>query len=330
MLNWTRKGGKLVKIVVLDGFTVNPGDLSWDGLRTLGECIIHERTAVEETANRCAGAEAVLTNKVLIDKTTIDALPKLKYIGVLATGYNVVDLEAAKERGITVCNVPAYSTDSVAQATFALILELTNRVALHDESVKSGDWCRSLDFSYWKHPLLELGGSTLGVVGFGRIGQAVAKLADSFGMNVIVHTATPEKHRGSRATVRFVELDALFAESDIISLHCPLTADNEKLVNARRLGLMRKTAFLINTARGGLVDEKALANALNSGEVAGAAVDVLSTEPPSPDNPLLKAKNILITPHIAWATKAARKRLLDTAVAILAAYLNETPQNVIR
>jgi glycerate dehydrogenase len=326
----TRKGDDLMKIVVLDGFTVNPGDLSWDGLRTLGECIIHERTAVEETANRCAGAEAVLTNKVLLDKTTIDALPKLKYIGVLATGYNVVDLEAAREQGITVCNVPAYSTTSVAQATFALILELTNRVALHGESVKSGDWCRSLDFSYWKHPLLELGGSTLGIVGFGAIGGKVAKLADAFGMQLVVHTAHPEKYRADHPSVRFLDLDAVFAESDVVSLHCPLTAGNEKLVNASRLRLMRKTAFLINTARGGLIDEPALADALNTEKIAGAALDVLSTEPPSPDNPLLKAKNCLITPHIAWASKAARQRLLDTAVANVAAYLNGTPQNVIR
>lgn len=317
------------EIVVLDGYTVNPGDLSWDDLRSLGECEIFDRTPENQIQARCSEAEIIITNKVVIDRKLIKALTKLRYVGVLATGYNVVDVEAARDNKVTVCNVPAYSTPSVAQKTFALLLELTNHVALHAESVKSGEWSNCPDFAYWKKPLIELDGLTLGIVGFGNIGRAVAKLADAFGMKVIVHTAHPEKYTEEFKNFDFVALDAIFANSDVLSLHCPLTAGNEEFVNADKLRLMRKSAFLINTGRGALIDENALADALNEGRISGAALDVLSTEPPSLDNPLIRAKNCLITPHIAWATKQSRTRLLNTAIANVAAFLSGTPRNVV-
>lgn len=318
------------KIVVLDGYTVNPGDLSWEDLRSLGECEVFDRTPNDKRRKRCDGAEIILTNKVVIDRKLMESLSTLRYVGVLATGYNVVDIEAARDNEVTVCNVPAYSTSSVAQKTFALLLELTNHVALHAESVRSGEWSRCPDFAYWKEPLWELEGLTMGLVGFGNIGRAVAKLADAFGMKVIVNTAHPEKYARKHNNIDFVSLNAIFADSDIVSLHCPLTAENEELVNADRLRLMRKNAFLINTGRGQLIDENALADALNEGRISGAALDVLSTEPPSPNNPLIGAKNCIITPHIAWATKQSRERLLNTAIANVAAFLSGTPRNVLQ
>jgi glycerate dehydrogenase len=315
-----------MKIVVLDGYTLNPGDLSWDGLRTLGECVVYDRTPDFRVVERLAGADAALTNKTRLSRQQLEQLPELKYIGVLATGYNVVDIACAGEKGITVTNVPAYSTNSVAQHVFAHLLELCQQVGLHSLDVKSGGWAGCEDFCYRKTPLTELSGLTFGVVGLGAIGQAVASIARAFGMKVIAYIPRPKI---LPKETRLVDLDTLFRESDVISLHCPLNPDTERLVNAKRLGMMKPNAFLINTGRGGLVDEAALAEALNGGKIAGAGVDVLSTEPPREDNPLLAAKNIFITPHLAWASRAARSRLMDVAVSNIKAFLAEKPQNVI-
>lgn len=316
-----------MRIVVLDGYTLNPGDLTWEALAALGECAVYERSAPGEVVPRARDAEVIFTNKTVLDAATLQLLPKLRYIGVLATGYNVVDVRAARERGVTVTNVPAYSTRSVAQHVFALLLELTQHVGHHARTVREGRWSSAVDFCYWDFPLIELEGLTMGIVGFGRIGQAVARLADAFGMNVLAHVRRPPPTppRG----VRLVELDTLFAESDVVTLHCPLTADNKGLVNARRLAMMKRSAFLINTARGPLVNEADLAAALNAGQIAGAGLDVLAVEPPGADNPLLTAKHCYITPHFAWATGAARARLMDVAIQNLRAFLSEKPVNVI-
>ncbi|MGC8744311.1 MAG: D-2-hydroxyacid dehydrogenase [Verrucomicrobiia bacterium] len=316
-----------MKIVVLDGYTMNPGDLSWDSLSALGNCIIYDRTPCDLVIERARDAEILLTNKVVIDRGVIEALPNLRYIGVLATGYNVVDITAAKQRGIIVTNVPDYSTMSVAQLTFSLLFELTNHVALHDQSVKSGEWTKSPDFCYWKTPLIELDGLTFGIIGFGKIGRTVAKIAQSFGMKVTAFS--PSLKNSRQPDITFSEINDIFASSDVVSLHCPLTPQTEKIVNRKTLNLMKPTAFLINTGRGGLVDEQALADALNSGVIAGAAVDVLSTEPPSADNPLLTANNIIITPHIGWATKAARIRLMEIVVDNIKAFLSGNPKNMV-
>ncbi|BCA78898.1 D-2-hydroxyacid dehydrogenase [Desulfuromonas sp. AOP6] len=317
-----------MKIVVLDGYTLNPGDLSWDSLQALGECAIYERTPAPQVVERCRGAEAVLTNKVVFSAEVLDQLPELRYIGVTATGYNVVALEEVRRRGITVTNVPGYSTASVAQMVFALVLELTQQVGHHDHLVRQGRWSASPDFCFWDRSLTELDGRTMGIVGYGQIGRAVSRIAGAFGMRVLVHTAHPEKY-GESEEVTFVELPELFARADVISLHCPLTPQTEGLVDETRLATMKKTALLINTGRGPLVDEAALAAALNSGRIAGAGLDVLGSEPPSPDNPLLTAKNCFITPHIAWATQEARQRLLDITVANLAAYQRGEAANVV-
>ncbi len=314
-------------IIVLDGHTLNPGDLSWDELKALGVCEIFERTPPGEVAARAANAEIAITNKAVLHRAQIEALPKLKYIGVTATGYNVVDVEAAKERGIIVTNVPTYGTHSVAQHTFALLLELTQHVGHHAQTVRDGRWVRSEDWCYWDKPLVELDGLTMGIVGYGRIGHATAKLAEAFGMKVI--TSASGSGRKPEHDVAVVDLDYLFRESDVVSLHCPLTSETKNLVNARRLAHMKPTAFLINTSRGPLVDEAALAEALNAGRIAAAALDVLSSEPPSADNPLLSAKNCLITPHNAWAMRAARARLMKTAVDNVRAFLSGKPQNVV-
>ena len=316
-----------MNIVVLDGHTLNPGDLSWDELKALGSCEFFDRTPPGEVAALAATAEIAITNKAILHRVQIEALPKLKYIGVTATGYNVVDVEAAKERGIIVTNVPTYGTRSVAQHTFALLLELTQHVGHHAQTVRDGRWVRSPDWCYWDKPLIELDGLTMGVVGYGRIGQAVAKLAEAFGMKVITTASSSGKRR--EPNVAIVELGYLFSESDVVSLHCPLMPETKHLVNAQRLAQMKPTAFLINTSRGPLVDEAALAEALNSDRIAAAALDVLSTEPPSADNPLLTAKNCLITPHNAWAMRAARARLLKTAVENVRAFLAGKPQNVV-
>jgi len=316
-----------VKIVVLDGYTLNPGDLSWDGLRALGECAIYDRTPPELTVERARGATVVLTNKVIVGREQMAQLPDMRYIGVLATGYNIVDTAAARERGIPVTNVPEYGTRSVAQMTFALLLELAQHVGHHAQTVREGRWTESPDFCYWDYPLVELAGKTMGIVGIGRIGRAAAELALAFGMTVLAHDVnTPPS---LPAGVRMTELETLLRESDVVSLHCPLTAENQGLINAERLGLMKPTAFLINTSRGPLIVARDLADALNSSRLAGAGVDVLPVEPPPADNPLFTAKNCLVTPHIAWATGAARARLMDTVVENLRAFLAGKAQNVV-
>lgn len=317
----------MARIVVLDGFTLNPGDLSWDALRALGTCEIHDRTAAEQVVQRAAGAEIVLTNKTPIPRSAFEALSALRYVGVLATGFNIVDTTAAKERGIPVANVPAYGTASVAQMTFALILELAQQAGHHAATVRQGRWGASPDFCYWDHPLIELHGLKLGIVGLGRIGQAVAKLGQAFGMNVVASSSRPD--RVAEHGVEIVALDRLFAESDFVSLHCPLTNETKGLVDARRLGLMKKSAFLVNTSRGPLIDEAALSRALADGRIAGAAVDVLSVEPPSGGNPLIAAPRCLVTPHMAWATRAARSRLMSVAVENIRAFLAGAPRNVV-
>ena len=314
-----------MRIVVLDGYALNPGDLNWAGLEALGDCTVHDRTPPDEVQARAQGAEVLLTNKTVLDGATLGALPQLRYVGVLATGYNVVDIETARRRGVVVTNVPGYGTPSVAQATFALLLELTNHVGHHSRAVREGRWASNPDFCFWDRPLIELAGRTLGIVGFGAIGQAVAHIAQAFGMAVLVHSRTERPTPG----MRFVDLDSLLAESDVVSLHCPLTPATQNLMNADRLARMKPTAFLLNTSRGPLIDEPALAHALNEGRLAGAALDVLSAEPPAADNPLLTARNCILTPHIAWATLAARRRLLDTVAANLGAFLAGRPVNVI-
>lgn len=313
-------------IVVLDGFALNPGDLSWEGLKSLGSCEIHDRTAPNELAQRTADKEILLTNKTILNAEAIGSLPGLKYVGILATGTNVVDLQAARERGIPVTNVPAYSTASVAQATIALLLELTHGVGHHAQTVRQGRWSKSADFCYWDQPLIELSGLTLGIVGFGRIGRAVAELAHAFGMSVLVFAPNP---KAAPPFVRYVDLETLFRQSDVVSLHCPLTPQTQRLVNPERLSWMKASAFLLNSSRGQLVDESALAKALDSGRIAGAGLDVLAVEPPAPDNPLLRARNCVITPHFAWASGAARQRLMNLAVENIRAFLNGRLQNLV-
>lgn len=316
-----------MNIVVLDGYTLNPGDLNWDGLHALGNCQIYDRTPATEVLGRAAAAEALITNKTVLGRETIERLPKLKYIGVLATGYNVVDAAAAKARGIQVTNVPAYGTRSVAQMVFALLLELTQRAGHHSRTVRDGRWVASPDWCYWDYPLVELDGLTMGIVGYGRIGQAVGRLAQAFGMKVVATTRSGGGTGGS--AVEVVDLATLLRTADVVSLHCPLTAETKGLINAERLALMKPTAFLLNTSRGPLIDDAALAAALDGGKIAGAGLDVLSAEPPPATNPLLSARNCVITPHIAWATKAARGRLMETAVANLRAFQMGQPQNVV-
>ncbi len=316
-------GATMTRIVVLDGYTANPGDLSWEALSALGTLVVHDRTAPADVVARAAGADVVLTNKTVLTAETLSALPDLKLVCVLATGYNVVDVAAARARRVPVCNVPEYSTPNVAQAVFSLLLELTNRTGHHDRTVHEGRWAACPDFCYWDGDLVELAGRTFGVVGHGRIGRAVAGVARAFGMTVLFHRRSPD---GDPACV---DVDRLFAESDVVSLHCPLTPETDKLVDARRLSLMKPTAFLINTARGALVDEAALAEALAAGRIAGAGLDVLSVEPPAPSNPLLSAPRCVITPHIAWATRDARRRLLDTTAGNVAAFLAGSPRNVV-
>jgi len=316
-----------MKIVVLDGYTLNPGDLSWGGLEALGEAEIYDYSAPDEIVPRAQGAQLIMPNKAVISKEVLDQLPDLKYIGVQATGYNIIDIEAAAERGIVVTNIPTYGTPSVAQMVFAHVLNLTQRVAHHDGTVKEGRWTANRDFCYWDFPLLELMDLTMGIVGYGRIGQRTGEIATAFGMKLLVHDEyiKPEDH----PTAEFASVDEVFKRSDVISLHCPLTPETEKLANAQRLGLMKKTAFIVNTSRGPLVDNQALADALNAGTIAGAGLDVLTAEPPPMDNPLMKAKNCYITPHIAWATRSARSRLLATLVENAKAFIDGKPQNVV-
>jgi len=315
-----------MNIVVLDGFTLNPGDLEWGELQSLGPCSIYDRTRPNQILTRAEFAEILLTNKTVISCDHLKCLPGLRYLGVLATGTNVVDLKAARARNISVTNVPAYGTKSVAQATIALLLELTHHVGHHARTVREGKWTSSPDWCYWDVPLVELDGLVLGVIGLGRIGRAVAELANAFGMKVIAHTPSPQL---APAFAEFVDCETLFRQSDVVSLHCPLTPGTRTLVNAERLAWMKPTAFLLNTSRGLLIDERAVAAALDGGKIAGAGLDVLSAEPPSSDNPLLNARNCIITPHFAWGTKAARTRLMRIAVENVRAFLAGRPQNVV-
>lgn len=307
---------------------MNPGDLSWEAFNRLGEVAVHRNTSLDRPSilERVGDAEIVITNKVPFDEETLRQLPNLKYIGVTATGYNIVDVEAARRCGIIVTNVPAYGTASVAQMTFAHILNLAHRVADHAQAIRQGRWSASDDFCYWDYTQVELAGLTLGVIGLGRIGLAVAALGRAFGMKVVAHDAYSN---GPPQGVVLTGLDMLFSQSDVVTLHCPLTPETEKLVNRRRLAQMKPTAMLINTSRGPLIDEEALAEALNAGRIAAAGLDVLCQEPPAADNPLFTAKNCYITPHIAWATQSARLRLMQIAVDNVAAFLDGNPQNVV-
>lgn len=313
-----------MKITLLDGFTMNPGDLSYDKLASLGDLTVYHRTPSDLIYERSKDSEILLTNKTVLDSDIINRLPKLKYIGVLATGYNIVDVEAAHKRGVIVTNIPSYSTMSVAQNTFALILALTNHVEHYAEQFHEGKWAGCQDFSYADTPLIELAGKIIGIVGYGHIGQAVAKLAKAFGMEVLVSSSRPAEELNG---VLKMSLDDIFRNSDIVSLHCPLAPDTMNLVNAERLSMMKPSAFLINTGRGPLVDEEALANALKEGKIAGAGLDVLRQEPPEANNPLINAPNCVVTPHISWATKEARKRLLDITVQNIEAFLSGNPRN---
>lgn len=312
-------------ITVLDGYTLNPGDLNWDNLKSLGHCKIFDRTPVNQIVERAIDAEIVLTNKTPLDKTTILSLPKLKYIGVLATGYNVIDIQAAKERNVPVCNVPGYSGMSVSQAVFSLLLEITNHVGQHSDEVRQGKWSIAPDFCFTSSPLIELADLTMGIVGYGNIAQSTIKIAQAMGMKILVHTRTIPKEKN--ADISFVSLEELFKKSDVISLHCPLTDQTKNMVNEKSIALMKKSAILINTGRGPLIDESALAQALNENKIFGAGLDVLSQEPPANSNPLLTAKNCIITPHNAWASKAARQRLLNMAIDNIKGYINQKITN---
>ncbi len=316
-----------MKIVILDGYAANPGDLSWDEMKQLGECTIYDRTSPAEVLERAQGAEVLLTNKTVLDAETINALPSLRYIGVLATGYNIVDTEAARARGVIVTNIPAYSTDSVAQMVFAHLLNICQQVQHHSEEVRRGRWAANPDFCFWDTPLIELSGKKIGLVGLGHTGMKTARIAIAFGMEVYAYTS--KSHFQLPPEIKKMELDELFAECDIISLHCPLTEETREMVNARRIALMKPTAILINTGRGPLINEQDLADALNNGRIYAAGVDVLSQEPPRADNPLLTARNCYITPHIAWASTAARERLMQIALDNVKAYQEGKPIHVV-
>lgn len=316
-----------MKIVVLDGRTVNKGDLSWEALKALGDCTIYEETSPDEIVERCKEADAVLTNKVPFNEETLKALPILKYIGVLATGYNIVNTETAHSLNIIVTNIPSYSTHSVVQTVFAHLLNITNNAAHYTDEVRKGAWSSSRDFCFWDTPLIELADKTIGVVGLGHIGSAVARVAHEFGMNVIAFTS--KKREELPNFISPVDKESLFRQSDVLTLHCPLTATTKNFVNAETLAWMKPTAILINTGRGPLIDEQAVANALNNRRLFAAGVDVLSTEPPMENNPLLTAANCHFTPHIAWATKEARIRLMDIAVNNLKAFQNGEPIHVV-
>jgi glycerate dehydrogenase len=317
-----------MKIVVLDGYTLNPGDLSWDRLKKLGDVTIYDRTPNDKIIERIGDAEILITNKTPLTRDTLEKVSFVKYIGVLATGYNVVDVEATKEFGKVVTNIPTYGTAAVAQFVFALLLELCHHVGAHNEEVKKGTWTNSVDFCFWNYPLVELSGKTMGIIGMGRIGQDTAKIANAFGMKVLAYDAYPNLELESD-TLRFVELDELFRNSEVISLHCPLFESTKGIINKENIDKMKEGTFIINTSRGPLIVEEDLAEALNSGKIAGAAVDVLSTEPASMRNPLINAKNCIITPHIAWAPKESRQRLMDIAVDNIEKYLVGESLNVV-
>jgi glycerate dehydrogenase len=317
-----------MKIVVLDGYTLNPGDLTWEELHKLGELVVYDRTPAEQVVERAAGAEIVFTNKTPIDENALNSLDRLKYIGILATGYNIVNTEVAKRKGVPVCNVPGYGTASVVQMTFALLLELCQHVKHHSDTVMEGRWAKSKDWCYWDYPLVELAGKTMGIIGFGRIGGMVGDVASALGMNIIGNSRN-RSDQSHRKNFRWAEVPELLQESDVVSIHCPLFPETKGLINKENLGRMKRTAFLLNTSRGPIIVDQDLADALNNGVIAGAGIDVLSTEPPPADNPLFGAKNCLITPHIAWATKEARARLMDTTVSNLSAFINGKPVNVV-
>lgn len=317
-----------MKIVVLDGYTLNPGDLSWERIQALGELKVHDRTPADEIVERIGNAEIIFTNKTPLTKETLHKVPSVKYVGVLATGYNVVDTAAAKELGITVTNIPSYGTAAVAQFVFALLLEICHHVWAHNEEVKKGAWTNSSDFCFWNYPLIELAAKTLGIVGFGRIGQSVAKIAQSFGMNVLVYDEYQNKALENE-NLKYVALDELLVASDVISLHCPLFDSTKGIINKKAIEKMKDGVIIINTSRGPLIVEEDLANALNSGKVFGAAVDVVSSEPIQMDNPLMSAKNCIITPHIAWAPKESRTRLINIAADNLEAFLKGDPVNIV-
>lgn len=319
-----------MKIVVLDGYTENPGDLSWGRLEELGEFIVYDRSSLtdeDEAIARIGEAEIVITNKTPITRRVLDSCPSIRYIGVLATGYNVVDYVYAAKKGIPVTNVPGYGTDTVAQFTFALLLEICHRVAHHSEAVHAGRWEQSPDFCFCDYPQIELAGKTIGIIGFGRIGQKVGIIAKAFGMKVLAHS--PHEYESGKAIGTYVDLDTLLAESDVISLHCPLFPETEGIINQATIAKMKDGVILLNNGRGPLVVEQDLADALNSGKIQAAAVDVVSAEPIKGDNPLLTAKNCFITPHIAWATKEARQRIMDCAVNNVKAFLSGVPENVV-
>ncbi|MCU0384515.1 MAG: D-2-hydroxyacid dehydrogenase [Flavihumibacter sp.] len=317
-----------MKIVVLDGYTLNPGDLSWTGLEAQGRLTVYDRTAPDQVVERAKEATIVLTNKTALTADQLAQLPELKFISVLATGYNIIDIEATKQLGITVSNVPGYSSYSVVQLCFALLFELTHRVQQHSDAVHQGKWVNSPDFSFWQQPLVELAGKKMGLIGLGDIGQKMTDMALALGMEVLAYSRT-RKGRLESQSFKWVKLDELFNEADVVSLHCPLTPQTKGIINAASLRQMKQSSYLLNTARGPLIVEADLAQALNEGWIAGAGLDVLSVEPPTPDNPLLTAKNCLITPHIAWASVEARTRLLHETIANVQAFLAGTPRNVI-
>lgn len=318
-----------MKIVNLDGYTTNPNDLSWEGIEKLGDYTVYDRTNPNQIIERAKGANILIINKTVITKEILEALsPELEYIGLQSTGYNVVDCKKARELGITVCNIPSYSTNAVAQLVFAFILQITNQISIHSDAVRSGEWCECPDFCFWKVPLTELAGKTIGIIGFGAIGRRVAALAEAFDMQVLAYSPRP-KDKGDLKTVRFVDFDTLLHNSDIVTCHCPLTPETTGLINKDSILKMKKSAIFINTSRGPVVDETALANALNNDDIAAAGLDVLESEPAKRSNPLLSAKNCYITPHIAWAAKETRARLISILEENLKAYLNGTPQNVV-
>lgn len=317
-----------MKIVILDGYTENPGDLSWEGMEQLGELVVYDRTAAAEIVSRIGDAEAVITNKTPISEETMNQCPNIKYIGVLATGYNVIDVEAAKKRGIIISNIPTYGTTAVAQMTMAMLLEICHHVGAHSDAVKAGEWTNNQDWCFWNYPLIELAGKTFGVIGFGRIGQASARLAKAFGMRILAYDEYPNS--SGEEIGEYVPLVKLLEESDVISLHCPLFPSTQGIINRDTIGKMKDGAVLINTSRGPLVVEDDLAEALNTGKLSYAALDVVSTEPIKGDNPLLKCSNCILTPHIAWAPKESRQRLMDIAVENLKQFIDGKPQNVVK
>lgn len=317
-----------MKIIVLDGYTLNPGDLNWDKLKELGDVTIYDRTPPSEVISRIKDAEIIFTNKTPITQEIIDSCPSLKFIGVLATGYNIIDTKAASHAGIVVCNVPTYSTDTVAQFTIGLLLELCLHIGDHSNSVRNGDWANSIDFCFWNYPLMELSGKTLGIIGYGKIGQATAKIAIALGMKILAFSTHPH-YELENEFCKYTDLDTLLTNSDVISLHCPLFESTKGMINKNSIAKMKDGVLLLNTSRGPLIVEEDLCEALNSGKIAGAAIDVISEEPMRQNSPLLTAKNLIITPHIAWAAKEARERLMQTSVDNLKAFLNKSTINTV-